>query len=471
MVEFRLSEHVNTSNVFLIRFSEIKERLDVSAYKKAFAFESKVYPVFRLSEIVFLNPSTNFSKLNKDTEISFVPMEAVDDIDGRIIEYQTKKVVDTKGFTRFLEGDLIWAKITPCMQNGKSAVVRNTINGYACGSTEFFILRPKSSNVLIEYIHFILRDKRILNSAQNFFGGSAGQQRVSRVFLEELSIPLPPLEVQYSIVDILEIASFQKQQKEAEAQALLDSIDGFLLKELGITLPEQDNSLEKRIFRVGYSNIDERLDPIYYNSDLSLFRTGRYNLSSIKDVAYSLKSGIGAGKQDQALDENGIIQIRPTNVDNNGNLKFDRNVYLPYSSVSINDLLKVGDVLFNNTNSQDLVGKTALLKEELKLSFSNHITRIRVKSDKVLPDYLEVLLNSYQKHKIFYSICTNWNNQSGVGIELLRSLTIPLPPLEKQQEIANHIQSIRNKAKQLQEEAKAILENAKQEVEKMILGE
>ena len=82
-----------------------------------------------------------------------------------------------------------------------------------------------------------------------------------------------------------------------------------------------------------------------------------------------------------------------------------------------------------------------------------------------------LIFNAYQTNKVFYSICTNWNNQSGIGLDLLKSLKIPVPPLKKQTEIANHITKIRNQAKQLQQQAKAELEQAKKEVETMILGE
>ena len=90
--------------------------------------------------------------------------------------------------------------------------------------------------------------------------------------------------------------------------------------------------------------------------------------------------------------------------------------------------------------------------------------------------YLSEILNMYQRHKVFYSICTNWNNQSGIGLDLLSILHIPLftddrqRSLVKQQEIVDHISSIRQQAKALQEEGKAILEQAKKEVEQMILG-
>lgn len=88
------------------------------------------------------------------------------------------------------------------MQNGKSAIARDLVNGVGCGSTEFYVLRPKSDNILIEYVHYILRDKRVLESARNSFGGFAGQQRVSSSYLKSIKIPLPPIEIQQQIVNI-----------------------------------------------------------------------------------------------------------------------------------------------------------------------------------------------------------------------------------------------------------------------------
>jgi restriction endonuclease S subunit len=203
-------------------------------------------------------------------------------------------------------------------------------------------------------------------------------------------------------------------------------------------------------FYINRSSLENRLDPIYYGSDLAKFNSSKFNSVSISSIVSSMKSGIGAGKQDQT-DESGVIQIRPTNMDENGLLKFDRNVYLPENDKI--ETLYIDDIIFNNTNSQELVGKTAILKDNLKLYFSNHITRIRVKKEIVLPEYLWIILNLYQKNKIFYSICTNWNNQSGVGLELLKNLKIPLPPLPIQKEIV----AIYNKAYQdkLQKEQKA----------------
>jgi type I restriction enzyme S subunit len=240
-----------------------------------------------------------------------------------------------------------------------------------------------------------------------------------------------------------------------------------LLKELGIELPE--NTGNERYFEVSIQDlIGGRLDPIYYSFNFSKFQN-KYPAVALKSFCLDFQSGFGAGKEEQTTEEDGIIQIRPTNIDNDGMLKFDKNVFVPFDSNK--PLLEMDDVLFNNTNSQELVGKTSILKEDKKLFFSNHITKIKVDKTKAAPEYLWMILNLYQKMDVFYSLCTNWNNQSGIGIELLKSLKVPFPSIKKQNEIVEHIQSIRAKAKQLQEEAKKVLEKVKTEIEKMIIGE
>lgn len=128
--------------------------------------------------------------------------------------------------------------------------------------------------------------------------------------------------------------------------------------------------------------------------------------------------------------------------------------YIERNSVNI---IQIEDVLFNNTNSQELVGKTAYFDLDGTYFYSNHITVIRVNKDIILPKYLWILLNLYQKRKIFFNICTNWNNQSGVGIERLLSLKVPIPNLEIQEEIVTVFENA-NYIKQANEtEAKKLL--------------
>ena len=211
-----------------------------------------------------------------------------------------------------------------------------------------------------------------------------------------------------------------------------------------------------RVFIVNRSEIENRLDPLYYGSDFTKFFKHPYSVR-LKDVCINFSSGFGAGKNEQTTKDNGYIQIRPTNIDNDGFLKYEKNVYVPlHKGVPF---VKKGTVLFNNTNSQEWVGKTALLQEDSKLYTSNHITSIIVNSSKVISEYLWIVLNIYQRNKVFYSICTNWNNQSGVGIDLLQSVKVPIPPISSQQEIVDYYISAYNEKQKREFEAQQLLDS------------
>ena len=217
---------------------------------------------------------------------------------------------------------------------------------------------------------------------------------------------------------------------------------------------------ETPVFLLKSSDLEGRLDPYYYNSALQDFTNSqRFSITKIHEVVNSFVSGFGVGRQDQSDSENGLIQIRPTNLDKNGQLKFDRNVYIPKSLIKHEGmLLEKGDVIFNNTNSQEWVGKTAYYDLEERLAFSNHITVLKVDTTKINPKYLWIILNLYQQKKIFYSICTNWNNQSGVGLDLLKSLKIPIPDLSYQNSIVNFYEEGLNNKNRIETEAKSLIE-------------
>ncbi len=167
-----------------------------------------------LADVAQVNPKASKDKQGGDTLVSFVPMEDVSEITGEVTHRQSKRWSEvSKGYTRFEEGDLIWAKITPCMQNGKSAVVTNLENGIGFGSTEFHVVRANSELVGARYLWLLLRLRSVLEAAQCYFTGSAGQQRVPADFLSGLHIPVPPIEVQNSIVD-----RALNAEKELEAQ-------------------------------------------------------------------------------------------------------------------------------------------------------------------------------------------------------------------------------------------------------------
>lgn len=179
--------------------------------------KSKTMPMERLGDIVEIDPKNNFSSLDKDLEMSFIPMPCISDEYGEIIKLEDGVNEKSKGYTRFQEGDLIWAKITPCMQNGKSAILKGLKNGYGYGSTEFYVIRNSNPNVCLDYIYHILRTKIVRQNAMTYFTGSSGQQRVPKSYLQNLEIPLPEIKIQKSISD--EIYMMKDKIKELKQQA------------------------------------------------------------------------------------------------------------------------------------------------------------------------------------------------------------------------------------------------------------
>lgn len=209
--------------VFLLNRSELEGRFDPTVYKDGIKLISPKWDNEKLSKVAFVNPGGAYKGKTAETPISFVPMEVIDETFSEITTMGETTIEQASGFTKFREGDLLWAKITPCMQNGKSAIAKNLTNGLGCGSTEFFILRPKDERLVIEYLHVILHMKCVRETAMLYFGGSAGQQRVPASFLENFNIPLPPKEKQIEIANhVYELRQKAKTLQE-EGKRILES--------------------------------------------------------------------------------------------------------------------------------------------------------------------------------------------------------------------------------------------------------
>lgn len=147
-------------------------------------------------------------------------MDAVDEILGAVVRQDVQPYSKVKkGYTHFQDEDVIFAKITPCMQNGKHAVVNALQGGFGFGSTEFHVIRA-SKQVLPEWIHFFLRKQDTLDAATKTFTGTVGQQRVPASFLEALKLPLPPVNVQRPITTRLKVqlAEVEKARQASEIQ-------------------------------------------------------------------------------------------------------------------------------------------------------------------------------------------------------------------------------------------------------------
>jgi type I restriction enzyme S subunit len=155
------------------------------------------------------------------------------------------------------------------------------------------------------------------------------------------------------------------------------------------------------------------------------------------DVIAESQSGFASGQRDS----NGIIQLRMNNVDTRGNLLWNEFIRVPANQAIIEKYrLKPGDIVFNNTNSTELVGKSALFSNhEEVIVYSNHFTRLRVKPDIADAGFVTHWLISQWRAKTFEKICNRWIGQSAVKTDKLFALEIPLPPLDEQRRIASRL--------------------------------
>ena len=161
-----------------------------------------------------LNPKKGTDKrLVSGLSVSFVPMPAVSE-NGKIDVSQIKAYDEVKtGFTYFAENDVLFAKITPCMENGKGAVAVGLCNNIGFGSTEFHILRPINNKSNPYWLYSLTSFDAFRKDAADNMTGSAGQRRVPAVFLEKYKVTLPPIELQNQFAAFVEQVDKSKLSK------------------------------------------------------------------------------------------------------------------------------------------------------------------------------------------------------------------------------------------------------------------
>ena len=182
-------------------------------------------------EICEVNPPRPRIQRSDDVSTSFVPMQAVDDVDGKIADMQTRPFGDVRrGYTYFEENDVLLAKITPSMENGKAAVARGLVGGFGFGTTEFHVFHPHEG-ILPDWIFYYIRRKTFRIEAKAQFRGAVGQQRVPEDFLLSYPIPIPypdtptrSLETQRRIVVRLEVLLAEVSEARKLQEEMVEDI-------------------------------------------------------------------------------------------------------------------------------------------------------------------------------------------------------------------------------------------------------
>lgn len=161
----------------------------------------------------------------------------------------------------------------------------------------------------------------------------------------------------------------------------------------------------------------------------------------LSDIAQEIKAGFACGKS--GIDTEGVPHVRPMNVNEDGQFTWEGLKRISEDEYRGKEefALIAGDVLFNNTNSKELVGKTCLIKENIRGGFSNHMTRIRVVRDRCDAHFLAMSLHDASRRSGFLERSNKWIGQAGINAKSLGEFQIPLPPLATQQAIVAEIEA------------------------------
>jgi len=289
---------------------------------------------------------------------------------------------------------------------------------------------------------------------------------ISEEALLAINIPLPPLAVQQTIITRWEKA--QKEIAEAQRQVgrLRTEIDTRFFRDLGFTPPE--DVVRAKCFGVWWK--DFRRWSVGYSqaaragADLS---QGKYPVIALGSILELVQYGTSEKANTQGK---GIPVIRMNNIVDGildtTDLKY---IDLP-AKERVRLLLREGDILFNRTNSKELVGKCAVFHEKGDYVFASYLIRLRAVATKILPDFLAFVVNSPIGRTQIDALSRQIIGQANVNTDELRSLQIPLPPLTVQHAIMQSVEEGRAAIMREHEKARRLAATVKQEVEEMILG-
>lgn len=368
------------------------------------------WEVKKLDEVSDVNPRKEL--LDDSDIISFIAMEDISN-QGRVINKADREYGEVKkGYTPFKDNDVLLAKITPCFENGKRALVNSLTNGIGFGSTEFHVLRAKGNQTIPEYLYYIVSSHRFVSIAENNMTGSAGQKRVPTDFIRDYLLALPSVKEQARIASILSTVDEQidnvdslieknKELKKGLMQQLLTKGIGhtkFKKSEVG-EIPEEweVKSLREISFKIGDGLHGT---PEYVENDIYYFINGN-NLS------------------------NGRIIINDDTkmVDEVQYLKNDKNLNHHSILISLNGT--IGNLAYFNYE------KIMLGKSSGYVTLNNEVNR----------EFIYYVLDCERIKNYFYKELTGTTIKN-LSLDTLRKTLIAMPSVEEQEKIASILSSV-----------------------------
>jgi type I restriction enzyme, S subunit len=388
-----------------------------------------------IPEVCQLNPSKPAQDaLTPETPVTFVPMPAVDADSGAIATPLTRPFAEVrKGFTAFRDYDVIMAKITPCMENGKAAIARNLENGHGFGSTEFHVFRS-SPAILPEFVFYFVRQESFRRTAADEMTGSVGQKRVPVAFLQRAEIPLPPLAEQKRIVAKVETLLARvnaARQRLAKVPALLKR---FRQSVLAAACSGQLTQEWRATLSPG-SNYDGTPDD-FPNS---------WRLEKVGDVCSAV---VDCPHSTPKWTESGEICLRTTNfLPGYLDLSEVRHVSKQTYQERIARLEpRPGDVVYSREGG--ILGIACMIPKELKTCLGQRMMLLR-SSDRLLPPFLMNILNSPSTLDIVRDM-TGGSASPHLNVGDVKQFDIPVPPLAEQHEIVRRVEALLSRADRIE---------------------
>lgn len=312
------------------------------------------------------------------------------------------------------------------------------VNGKYWVNNHAHILKPNNEILINKFLVYFLN----YSNLEKYITG-ATVKKLNQQKLKQIEIPLPPLKEQERIVGILD-----------ESFAKIDESIKILEQDL-LNLDELMQSALQKAF-----------NPLKDNAKENYKLPQGWEWKSLGEISNLIQNGFAASKNNEI--PSGYVHLRTHNISTDGNLNFDTLIKIKREFIKEKQsFIEKNDILFNNTNSTELVGKTALVTQNYNYAFSNHLTKIKLKNQynsKLVVFYFVLLL----KNKYFEKICHQWIGQSGINIDKLKKIQIPLPPLKEQEQIASHLDELSSHVKNLKQNYQAQIKDL-QELKKSLL--
>lgn len=361
-----------------------------------------------LGDVVEINPPKTLPD-SLDELVSFIPMSAVSETKGKVEHLETKIASDViKGYTSFIDGDILFAKITPCMENGKAAIVSELENKIGYGSTEFYVLRT-SKYVDSHFVFQFIRSEMFRDEAKQYMTGAVGQQRVPKHFLEEHIFPLPPLDQQQSIV-----------QKTNHLFAKLDSA-----KDL---VQSARDSSETRKAAILHKAFTGELTAKWRKDNK--IKIGSWQRCLFDECIAEMQNGLS--KRSSTVGKNTVVLRLADVSDGFVSTKDLRSILLDDEEIS-KYKLDLDDVLMIRVNgSKENIGKMIYIDNNNSWTFCDHLIRIKFKRKLVLPKFMIYFSQTKEYKDYINENMVSSAGQNTISRKGLSSLYVNVPGIKEQ---------------------------------------